>query len=139
MKKVYAFEARIWQKVPLFLTAVRAGFPSPAEDYVDKQLDLNELLVLHPAATYMLRVEGDSMREAGIFERDLLVVDRSVRPGDGQVVVAVVDGEFTVKRFRKRGAKVWLEAANPAYPPLRLREGQNLEVWGVVVWVLHRV
>lgn len=112
--------------------SVRAGFPSPAEDFNTKRVDLTELLVTHPQATFLMRASGDSMREAGIHDNDLLVVNRALRPVSGCVVIAVVDGEFTVKYLRLRAGHVRLVAANPTYPDIIPHEGQTLEVWGVV-------
>lgn len=126
-------------EVPCMGTAVVAGFPSPAEQYVERPLDLNELLVARPAATYFVRAEGDSMLGAGIRSGDLLVVDRSLEPGNGSVVIACVDGEFTVKTLRKGRGGVRLEAANPAYPPIRFADGMELRVFGVVTAVIHRM
>lgn len=111
---------------------VQAGFPSPAEDYAIERVDLNKVLIKHPQATFLMRVRGASMREAGIDDGDVVVVDRSLKPVHGHVVVAVVDGEFTVKRLSKRGANVKLKAANPTYPDILPRDGQTIEVWGVV-------
>ena len=127
--------------------SVVAGFPSPAEQYLEPPLDLNELLVKRPAATYFVRVEGDSMIGAGIHDGDLLVVDRSLTPADGDVVIASVDGEFTVKTYRagfKTGADgrkhrfVALEPANPAYPTITVSPGQELLLFGKVTAVIHR-
>jgi DNA polymerase V len=122
---------------PLFLTRVPAGFPSPADDHVDRSLDLNDLLIKRPEATFFVRVEGDSMEGAGIRSGDLLVVDRSLEARDGDVVVAALDGEMTVKRVRQRGGALWLVAANDAYPPQRVTT--ELVVWGVVQHVVHEV
>ena len=115
-----------------------AGFPSPAEQYVERPLDLNELLVARPAATYFVRAEGDSMEGAGIRPGDLLVVDRSMEAEDGSVVIACVDGEFTVKTLRKGRDGLRLEAANPAYKPIRFSGEMELQVFGVVTAVIHR-
>lgn len=124
--------------LPVYSCKIPAGFPSPASDYVDQRLDLNEYLAVHPEATFFLRVQGDSMTGAGIHDGDLLVVDRSLQAKSGQVVIAVVDGEFTVKRLHRRGGKVWLKAENPNYRHIELQEGQELEIWGVVSHVVHR-
>lgn len=113
--------------------SVRAGFPSPALDAGAQRIDLNAVLVRHPLATFVMRVSGDSMREAGIEDGDTVVVDRALRPAHGMVVVAVVDGDFTVKRLHRRGASLRLQAANPGYPDILPRDGQTLEIWGVVV------
>ncbi len=124
--------------VPLFLSTVRAGFPSPADDYVDTNLDLNTHLIAHPSATFMLRVEGDSM-EPLIHAGDLLIADRSVQARHNSVVVAIVDGEFLVKRLHQRSGRVCLVADNPRYPPLQIREEMRFEVWGVITSVIHSV
>lgn len=118
--------------------AVAAGFPSPAEQYLEPPLDLNELLVKRPAATYFVKVEGDSMVGAGIRHGDILVVDRSIRPADGDVIIASVDGDFTVKTFRSGKDGIRLEPANDAYPVIRLRQGQELDCFGKVTACIHR-
>lgn len=111
---------------------LRAGFPSPADDYVEGELDLNELLICHKAATFFCRVKGNSMEAAGIFNGDLLIVDRAITPVSGKIVVASVDGEFVVKRLVRTGVELRLEAASPEYAPILLKEGQELTIWGVV-------
>jgi DNA polymerase V len=131
--------------------SVVAGFPSPAEQYLEPPLDLNELLVKRPAATYFVRVEGDSMIGAGIHDGDLLVVDRSLRPASGDVIIASVDGDFTVKtlRLREEGRgnreqgtgnreEIRLEPANPKYPTIVLKPGQELDYFGKVTACIHR-
>lgn len=123
---------------PFFNCSVSAGFPSPASDYIDQRLDLNQYLGMHSEATFFLRVQGDSMQGAGIFDGDLLIVDRSVQAKSGHVVIAVVDGEFTVKRLQRRAGVTWLKAENPAYPSIEFKEGQELEIWGVVSHVIHK-
>jgi len=140
---------------PLLLSRVPAGFPSPAEDYVEGALDLNEHLIAHREATFFVRVKGQSMTGAGIQDGDLLVVDRALEAGHGDIVVAVVDGaleaghgdivvavvdgELTVKRLWRRGARVRLLAENPAYAPIDLKDGQELAVWGVVTNIIRSV
>jgi len=126
------------QEIPLFLSPVHAGFPSPADDFVETQLDLNQYLVSHPVATFFVRASGDSMEGAGIFNGDILVVDTSLQPRHGMVVVAVLSGEFTVKRFIQQKKKVILASENPAYPPIEIQEGMEFSVWGVVTYSLHR-
>jgi DNA polymerase V len=117
---------------------VRAGFPSPADDFAVNRLDLTQVLVKHPQATYLLRVAGNSMREAGIDDGDTLVVDKAVKPRHGHVVVAVVDGEFTVKYLHQRAGSMRLKAANPTFPDIVPKEGQTIEVWGVVSSCIKR-
>ena len=118
--------------------SVVAGFPSPAEQYLEPPLDLNELLVKRPAATYFVRVQGDSMIGAGISDGDLLVVDRSLRPADGDVIIASVDGDFTVKTFRRDKDGRRLDLANPADPVIRLRPGQERDYFGKVTACIPR-
>jgi len=124
---------------PLFLSRVPAGFPSPAEDYVEGSLDLNEHLIVHREATFFVRVKGQSMTGAGICDGDLLVVDRALEAGDGDIVVAVVDGELTVKRLSKRGGRVRLLAEHPGFSPIEFKDGQELTVWGVVTSIVRRI
>ncbi len=124
--------------LPLFLASVKAGFPSPADDFLEKKLDLNEHLIRHPAATFFVRVDGDSMQGAGICRGDILIVDRSLEAGDGRIVVAVVNGEFTVKRIRLQEGVVSLEPENPRYAPIRISPDSDFRVWGVVTYVIHQ-
>lgn len=124
-------------KLSFFLTPVQAGFPSPADDYVEKSLDLNELLITHPAATFFVRVEGESMRDANIFPGDVLIVDRSLPPENRKIVVAILNGEFTLKRLSIEGESITLLPENPAFPPIPITEEMEFEVWGVVSYVIH--
>jgi len=124
-------------ELPVFLERVPAGFPSPAGDYLDGKLDLNQYLIKHPAATFFLRVTGDSMTEAGIHSGDLLIVDRSLEPSDGNIVIAVLDGELTVKQLERRKGTLRLLPANKNYEPLEVSEQQSFEIWGVVTNVIH--
>lgn len=114
------------------MASVRAGFPSPAEDIGARRIDLTAQLVQHPQATFLMRARGDSMRDAGIFDGDVLVVDRAVKPLNGHVVIAIIDGDFVCKYLSMRAGRVKLKAANPGYPDITPRDGQTLEVWGVV-------
>ncbi len=125
--------------VPLHSHSVSAGFPSPADDYVEDHLDLNELLISNKPATFFLRVKGDSMLNAGIHDGDIIVVDRSLRPAHRSIVVAVVDGELTVKRLHLRNGAAELHAENPQYAPICLGSGQELMIWGVVTSAVHQV
>jgi DNA polymerase V len=113
--------------------SVAAGFPSPADDHMATRVDLMAQLTRHPEATFMLRVQGESMRDMGIFNGDVLVVDRAISPRSGHVVVAVLDGEFVCKTLTIKAGRTWLQAANRQYPDIEPRSGQTLEIWGVVV------
>ncbi|QNJ05860.1 DNA polymerase V/ subunit D [Synechococcus sp. MEDNS5] len=123
--------------LPLAGERVAAGFPSPADDYVEVGIDLNDQLIRHPTSTFFLRVSGDSMTGAGIHDGDLLVVDRSLDPRPGRVVVAVLDGGFTLKRLARHRGRLRLEAANPDYPPLELEGCGDMQIWGVAIHVIH--
>lgn len=123
-------------EIPLFLSPAVCGFPSPAQDYVEQTIDLNQLCVSHPAATYYVRAKGNSMLGAGIHDGDLLIVDRSMRAVHGAVVIASVDGEFTVKRLQLLPQPALLPE-NDDYPPILLDDGSNAEMFGVVAFVVH--
>lgn len=123
--------------LPLYSSKVQAGFPSPADDYIERYLDLNSEFIKHPFATFLLRATGDSMIEAGIFSNDILVVDRSLEPVDGKIVIAALNGELTVKRLSCQKGRVQLLAANPNYTPIDITEEQDIVIWGVVTLVLH--
>lgn len=123
-------------RYPLFLDRVRGGFPSPAQDYIERQIDLNELLVSHPNATYFVRVEGDSMCDANIREGDLLVVDSSLHARHDDIVIAAINGEFTVKQL-KTSPRVQLMPMNPRYKPITPGEEEELEIFGVVTFIIY--
>ena len=123
--------------LPLYTSRIAAGFPSPADDHLEAPLDLNAHLVKHPAATFVVRVDGDSMTGAGIYNGDLLVVDRSLDAKSGHIVVAVVNGEMTVKRLLIDRKRIRLVPENPAYKPIEIREGADLVIWGVVAHVIR--
>jgi DNA polymerase V len=125
--------------LPLFLGRVPAGFPSPADDFLEERLDLNKHLIKNQAATFFVRASGDSMIGAGIHNGDILVVDRSITPADRCVIVAVLSGEFTVKRLRKKGPRAFLYAENPNYKPVSIEDGMDFQVWGVVTNVIHKL
>ena len=134
---VYAPDLSTRYKLPVFLGRLPAGFPSPADDYLEGKLDLNRHLIKHPAATFFVRVTGDSMIGAGIHSGDLLVVDRSLEPADKHVVVAVLDGELTVKRLFKQNGVLRLLPENLNYQPIEIAPQQTIEIWGVVTSVIH--
>jgi DNA polymerase V len=137
IKAIYKPDLSTSRKQPYFEAKVPAGFPSPAADYEENQLDLNKHLIKNPAATFFVRVGGDSMTGAGIHEGDLLVVDRSLDPKDRNVVIAVVNGELMVKRIRIRRKKITLEPENENYAPQEISEEAEFQVWGVVTNVIH--
>lgn len=124
---------------PLYACSVPAGFPSPADDYVELELDLNDYLVDNPPATFYARIGGRSMVKAGIFDGDIVVVNRALEPSDGDIVVAVLDGELTLKRLHRRAGRVILapESDEP-YPSIVIRQGQELTIWGVVTGSVRR-
>lgn len=126
-------------EIPLAESGVHAGFPSPADDFLEGSLDLNRLVIRHPEATFFARVEGDSMKDEGIVEGDILVVDKSIEPYDGCLAVAVVDGEFTLKRVRMEPDKILLVPANPKYKVIEIFPDNEFSVWGVVRYVVKKV
>ncbi|MDO8177000.1 MAG: translesion error-prone DNA polymerase V autoproteolytic subunit [Undibacterium sp.] len=124
--------------IPLFLQKVPAGFPSPADDYVEESLDLNSYMIRHKASTFVFTVQGDSMTGVGIFDGDKLVVDRAVEPRHQHIVIAVINNDYTVKKLFKWRGVIELRAENPAYQPIRFKDTDELQIWGVVVGVLRR-
>ncbi len=125
--------------LPLYESKVAAGFPSPADDYLEDSLDLNAYLIDNPPATFLVRASGDSMINAGIFQDDILIVDRSKEPKSGDIIIAVVGGELTVKRLYIKGKRTELHAENPAYKPIKITGDMTLDTWGVVKHVIHSV
>lgn len=128
-----------FESVQFFAGAVPAGFPSPAEDHLDIDLDLSNYLIQNPSATFCVRVEGDSMVGAGIQSGDVILIDRSLTPNPRSIVLAVIDGEFTVKRVDIVDDKLFLIPENPRLKPMEVAEGSNFQVWGVVTFVIHKV
>lgn len=135
--RIHAPAAKAPGALPLFLCRISAGFPSPAEDYLDRKLDLNEYLIQHPAATFFVKVEGESMVEAGINHGDLLIVDRALEAADKKIVIAGIRGELTVKRIRRLQGRLYLMPENKNFAPLEVSEDSGLEIWGVVTSVIH--
>ncbi len=125
--------------VPVLCDAISAGFPSPALDFEDLKIDLNRHVVRRPASTFFGRVTGNSMRGAGIEDGDLLVIDKSIAPRHGHIAVCFINGEFTLKRYQRYGAETWLVPENEEFQPIRLIEGDELQVWGVVTFVIKQV
>lgn len=124
-------------KIPFAVSTISAGFPSPADDYVEVGLDLNEELVKNPAATFFVRVSGDSMIDAGIHNNDILIVDRSLEVRENKIVIAILNGELVVKRLRRIRGELFLVPENAIYPPIPIRPESECIVWGVVTNVIH--
>jgi len=139
VKAVYKFEKSISLIRPLLGSHVPAGFPSPAQDYIEASIDLNEYLIVHPNTTFFIRVEGFSMINAGIHPDDLLIVDRSIEASHNKIVIAIVDGELTVKRLHIAEDCYWLIPDNPDFSSIKIVEGIDFIVWGVVTHVIHKV
>ena len=125
--------------LPLYLSPVKAGFPSPADDYVEDKLNLHTHLVRNEAATFFLHASGDSMTGAGIFDGDLLVVDRSIPAEHNRIVIAAIDGELTVKRLIRHDGKTYLAPENPDYPKFDITNREYVHIWGVVTYAVHKV
>lgn len=125
--------------LPLFSHKIAAGFPSPADDNLEETIDLNAAFVQSANTSFVVRVQGDSMKNAGILHGDQLVVDRSIEPTSGKIVIASIDGDLTVKRLERRANKVWLYPDNPAFQPIEIGEESELIIWGVVVSVLRKL
>ena len=124
--------------IPIFSSRVQAGFPSPADDHLEDQLDLNKHLIHHQEATFFVRAQGESMLNAGIHPGDILIVDKSLPAKSGKIVIAVVDGEFTVKRLHKYKGKVSLKAENSEFEDIEIQEGSELIIWGIVTSTIHQ-
>ena len=123
--------------LPLSSEVISAGFPSPAEDYIELGIDLNKYLIKNPISTFFLRVSGNSMNNAGIYNNDLLIIDRSINPNPGDIVVALIDGEFTLKRLIKKENNYYLKADKENYPTINLYEYLDIEIWGVASYSIH--
>ncbi|CDZ76587.1 LexA repressor [Legionella massiliensis] len=139
VEEVFAFlDKPMLAKLPLYASSVRAGFPSPADDYIEMHIDLNEHLIQHQASTFIVRASGDSMTGAGIQSGDLLIVDRSLTPTHGKIVIAAVNGELTVKRLSSTQGRIQLLPDNERYPPIDISEDLEMVIWGVVTFVIHQ-
>tara|TARA_B110001454_G_scaffold55763_1_gene54476 strand:- start:67 stop:507 length:441 start_codon:yes stop_codon:yes gene_type:complete len=122
---------------PVFLDSVSAGFPSPATDYMENKLDLNEYLIKHPASTFIVKAKGLSMTDAGILSGDLLIVDRSITPKSNDIVIASIFGDLTVKKLQKKENSLFLLSANSDYPSIQVKEEMECFIWGVVTYIIH--
>ena len=137
--KVGLVEIRTLVVIPLMGSLAPCGFPSPADDHLDRALDFNELLIDNVPATFTVRVSGDSMIGIGILPNDLAVINRAITAVDRSIVVALVDGEFTLKRYRSRHGRVWLEAENPKYREMEILDGMTFEIWGVLTAIVRKL
>ena len=126
------------KKIPYVTSMITAGFPSPAEDYIDKRIDLNEQLINNPAATFMVRVDGFSMTGCGINEDDVLIVDKSLKAKDKDIILAIVNGEFTVKRLNITTKGIILSPENDKFKDILINESSEFQVWGVVTYIIHK-
>ena len=124
-------------RIPLLNDSVSAGFPSPADDYTEENIDLNEHLISNPFSTFFLRVKGDSMINAGIKDRDLIIVDKSLIAKPGNIIIAMIDGEFTIKRLSIKNDELYLKAENNNYPDFRFKNHIDVQIWGVVIYSIH--
>ena len=138
ISKIYSSLIKNENKIAFYNSSIPAGFPSPAEDHIDIPLDLNEHLIRHPAATFYVYAKGNSMQNSGIYDGDLLIVDRAVEPKLKNIVIAIIDGEFTVKRISKIKNKIYLLPDNKEYQPIEIKDSLNFQIWGVVIYTIHK-
>ncbi len=124
-------------RIPLLNDSVSAGFPSPADDYTEENIDLNEHLISNPFSTFFLRVKGESMINAGIKDKDLIIVDKSLVAKPGNIVIAMIDGEFTIKRLSIKNDELYLKAENHNYPDFSFKNHIDVQIWGVVIYSIH--
>ena len=124
-------------RIPLLNDSVSAGFPSPADDYTEENIDLNEHLISNPFSTFFLRVKGDSMINAGIKDKDLIIVDKSLIAKPGNIIIAMIEGEFTIKRLSIKNDELYLKAENNNYPDFRFKNHIDVQIWGVVIYSIH--
>ena len=124
-------------KIPLLSDSISAGFPSPADDYTEENIDLNDHLISNPFSTFFLRVKGDSMVNAGINDKDLIIVDKSLTAKPGNIIIAMIDGEFTVKRLSIKNNELYLKSENNNYPNFRFKNHLDIQIWGVVIYSIH--
>ena len=132
----YTADTELHIELPLIDQGISAGFPSPAQDFLDMSIDLNKELIKNPSATFYGRVKGDSMKDIGIDDGDLLIIDKSLEPKDGKIAVCFIDGEFTIKKIKLEEDFLWLEAANDNYKPIKVTKDNDFVVWGIVIHVI---
>jgi DNA polymerase V len=135
---IYSADMQTELELPFLSCGISAGFPSPAMDFIDLNIDLNKHLIEHPSATYYGRVQGESMSNAGINNDDLLVIDRSVEPTEGKIAVCYLDGEFTLKRIKLKNNQLWLMPENDNYKPILVNENSDFRVWGIVTYIIKK-
>ena len=135
---IYVLEESILADIPIFTNSVQAGFPSPAEDYMDLDLNLQDHLIQNPSATFCVRAVGESMRDAGIKIGDIMLVDKSLTPKNRSIVLAVIDGEFTIKRVNVSEKELYLIPENENFPPIKITKEMDFQVWGVVTYIIHK-
>jgi len=136
---IYELLQKVKVDLPLYTASISAGFPSPADDFIDTKLDLNEHLIRHPSATFFVRASGESMIGAGIHSGDILIVDRSLEAANNAIVIATLEGELTVKRFKKNNGQVFLLPENRIYKIIEVTHDETFSIWGVVTYVIHKV
>ena len=136
--QIMSYEEGTELELPMYKSEIKAGFPSPASDYIESTLDLNKFLIKHPAATFFVRVEGDSMIDAGIHSGDILIVDRALQAEKQKIVIAAVNGELTVKRIWYDGDKLFLQPGNIHFTPIEITAEMDFHIWGVVTYVIHK-
>ena len=136
--KIYKADNSLSLPIDLHMTFIHAGFPSPADDHLDISLDLNEYLIKHPSATFYIYVKGDSMINDGLYSGDIMIVDRSLSPRSKDIVIAVIDGEFTVKRIYKKSNQIYLVPSNKKYQSITITENMDFQIWGVVTHTIHQ-
>ena len=134
----YSVTEDSFEKIPLFEGSVSAGFPSPADDYMDMDLDLHDHLVKNPSSTFCVKAIGESMKDAGIKSGDIMLVDRSLEPKNRSIVLAVINGEFTVKRVNLNDNKLYLMPENDSFTPIKITEEMDFKIWGVVTFIIHK-
>ncbi|HOW24189.1 MAG TPA: translesion error-prone DNA polymerase V autoproteolytic subunit [Bacteroidales bacterium] len=137
--ELFVTDASLPRELPLFVPTISAGFPSPADDFIDRKLDLNEYLVRNQPATFLVKVQGTSMENAGILDGDILVVDRSLEPSSGKIVIGVIDGEFTVKRIEQKAGKFFLMPENDSFKPIEITPDMDFKIWGIVTFAIHKL
>ena len=139
VKEIYAISNEHCEDIPLMYPNVSAGFPSPADDFFQERLDLNTHLIKHPASTFFVKVEGESMINAGIHPDDILIVDRSIKAAENKIVVASINGELVVKRLERKKGKLYLKPENSKFESIPVNEESDLRIWGVVIYSIHKL